>query len=1228
MNQPDDAKRSLQLDARILPLVVLGVFLVQIFYPFKGWVILLSGLGGMWLLSYLWARSLKNGLRIDREIRFDWKQVGDRLRERVSLENNGWAPGLWVSIDDHSDMRDYEISSVADVNGWRYQNWHTQGVCTQRGIYTLGPATLESGDPFGIYRVQVDYTDSVNMMVAPPVIALPEIEVATGERVGEGRSSIRSLKQTVSTGGVRQYVPGDSFRWLHWPTTARIGEPFVRLFDDEPTSDWWVILDMDPGVQAGEGKRSTEEYGVILAASLVNRGIQMGKNVGLVSHGNELIWHTPETGNNHLWAILRSLAKIRPGGAGLAALLQRLRSSLGARSSMIVITPNLSPAWVRALAFLKRVGVVPTVILLDPVSFGGEGRVDLFRAHLNKLNIAHYTITADYLETPQKESQDELHFLLRNTRQMGGGPGRWEVLWRKLKRGVQKWGLILIFYAVMAKILGEAVRGLELGFLRYLILSGVGLSWLAVRSKRAGWQVAFAGILTGLTFTILRVANLWGSLLNLILRGLRLIAPVLRWFFIEAAAPDLTAIQMNWGELTAGFSTLSLRFWDWLRNLIQGSPVYDPVAITFLWGLIVWGVAFWSIWGLIRKKNALSGLLPALILVIYSLATIGKLSYDVIFMLGALLGLMIFVGHDAREHIWVANRLSISATVRARTLWTGALLTLGLMIFAILTPSISLHKIIDFAKGGPRRSPAGQNVANSFGLESQAEGEVDILETSRAGGLPNEHLIGSGAELKDQVVMQVAIESYQSGLPRAELQDVLTPLYLRSLTYDRYLGYGWESRAAEILDYEAGTEIVPYNLAADHILRQEIAYKEDLGGFLMAAGTPLSVDHDFRISWRLKETIAGEYDIFGGTVNAETYRVDSLLSIFSVEELRTAGQLYPGWVRSRYLSLPQAVPDRVLALARDLTATEPTPYDRAVAIERYLRTYPYNLDVSTGPTGADIADYFLFVIGEGYCDYYATAMVVLARAAGIPARYVMGYIAENYDPETGYYTVTADQAHAWVEVYFPDLGWVPFEPTGGRPALDRPPEPFPELSDTLQIDLNPLVPTPKFSLDGGTLFFGQLLLWVAGLILGYLILTDWWLGRLSTEKLLPAIYRRIYRYGRWAGLPPQPGDTPYQYAQALNTLLAEISQGSHWPAWLREAGGLLDVVTQALVGILFNPARDDIGHRTDLIAGYKKLRRRLWLLVIMSKAYRYPVLRPIFWLEPPLLIDSFIKDEP
>jgi transglutaminase-like putative cysteine protease len=562
--------------------------------------------------------------------------------------------------------------------------------------------------------------------------------------------------------------------------------------------------------------------------------------------------------------------------------------------------------------------------------------------------------------------------------------------------------------------------------------------------------------------------------------------------------------------------------------------------------------------------------------------------------------------HDAREHLWDSEGLKINLNIRNNILVAGIVIPLGLVLFSLITPSISIEKITSFFK--PSASTNDPKVARSLGLVSQAEVvEVDILDASREGGLPNEHLIGSGSELSDQVVMVVRIESPQE---EAITETPSSPIYLRALVYDQYTGRGWKSRPAEIKTHLPGEKIQFGLPEKSRLIRQQVQFVEDLGGFVYTVGTLVSVDHDFKVAWWIQDQIHSIYDFFGVEIEENSYRADSVLQSPSIDELKTAEQTYPEWIRNYYMSLPATVPDDVLALAVELTATETTPFDRAVAIERYLRQIPYTLDVTRPPSSVDLTEYFLFDLRKGYCDYYATAMVVLARAAGLPARYVTGYIGEHYDAERDAYIITADQAHAWVEVYFPEYGWVPFEPTGGRSAFERPSEPIPELPQDFEFDFDPLVPPIHVAVER----------WLAGILLGILVLivliwliwkiSDWRLSFLTVSDLLPKLYKRIYRYARWAEFPVEQRDTIYQFTDQFDGYINRFAKGSRWSNWLLEASGMLQEISDSFVKLLFTPQTEvETG---KVLQTFKQLRLRLLFLWLYVKASRYLFPQPRF----------------
>jgi len=391
----------LKLNTRLLPIAVLLLIGLQLSVPYHGWMILLVGFGGAWLIAYLWARSLARGLRLTRELRFGWAQVGDRLEERFTLINDSWTPALWVEITDHSTLPGHAASVATGVDSTSENSWIVRSVCTRRGAHTLGPTTLRTGDPFGIYTVTIENPGAANMMVMPPIVPLPRIEIAPGGRAGEGNRRVESFDRAVSVKSVRDYVPGDSLNVIHWRATAHRDSLFVRLFDSTPASDWWILLDLNQRAQIGREQNSTIEHGIILAASLADRGLRAGRAVGLVAHSDALVWLPPLAGQTQRWAILRALALASPGSRSLAEMLAQLLPSFKQRTVLVIITPDAQGDWIAQLIPLRWRGIVPTVLLFDPISFGGMPDARGVFAALADLEIARYVVTRDVLDRPE-----------------------------------------------------------------------------------------------------------------------------------------------------------------------------------------------------------------------------------------------------------------------------------------------------------------------------------------------------------------------------------------------------------------------------------------------------------------------------------------------------------------------------------------------------------------------------------------------------------------------------------------------------------------------------------------------------------------------------------------------------------------------------------------------------------------------------------------------------------
>jgi transglutaminase-like putative cysteine protease len=243
-------------------------------------------------------------------------------------------------------------------------------------------------------------------------------------------------------------------------------------------------------------------------------------------------------------------------------------------------------------------------------------------------------------------------------------------------------------------------------------------------------------------------------------------------------------------------------------------------------------------------------------------------------------------------------------------------------------------------------------------------------------------------------------------------------------SYDRYTGDGWV-RTGGSSPYSGRLGVPP---GRTEPLTQNYEVLDRLT-VLPSAWKPVSVSGAAAGGAR----VTNEGGLaFSGTLEAgDSFTVRSRVPDPSTEELRSAGTDYPEGVRERYTGVPSSTPDRVAERTARITANAENPYETAAVIERWLeRNRDYSLDVER-PEG-NVADAFLFEMDAGYCTYFATTMATMLRTQGIPARLSVGYTSgERVSGDE--WVVRGYDAHAWVEVYFPDQGWVRFDPTPASP---------------------------------------------------------------------------------------------------------------------------------------------------------------------------------------------------
>jgi len=219
--------------------------------------------------------------------------------------------------------------------------------------------------------------------------------------MGDGRPRSNLIDQTVNAATVREYIHGDSPKLIHWPTTARRGKFYSRVLDGAPASDWWIVLDVDSNVQAGRGWENTIELGIILAASLADRGLRARHSVGLLANGEQTVWLKPKSGEHQRLDIMRALAILEPGRLPLSELLERANPKLGNRISLIVITPSIKKDWLPSLTHLSWKGISPTVLLMDPSSFDAPQHVDSLAGVLADMGIPCFILNRSLLQQPE-----------------------------------------------------------------------------------------------------------------------------------------------------------------------------------------------------------------------------------------------------------------------------------------------------------------------------------------------------------------------------------------------------------------------------------------------------------------------------------------------------------------------------------------------------------------------------------------------------------------------------------------------------------------------------------------------------------------------------------------------------------------------------------------------------------------------------------------------------------
>jgi protein-glutamine gamma-glutamyltransferase len=452
--------------------------------------------------------------------------------------------------------------------------------------------------------------------------------------------------------------------------------------------------------------------------------------------------------------------------------------------------------------------------------------------------------------------------------------------------------------------------------------------------------------------------------------------------------------------------------------------------------LLIWLQVLHS-FDLPRRKDLFYSLWVALVLISVA-ATLSREANFSIFLIayGFFSLLSIFFSHLSSQKV-TAPPLRVSARILLPVMGLtviGALLTFlvmpryeGLKIQSFPV-SIQIKNLPFFQgeiknKAYPNRGDKG-NAGGS--KDKKNRGKFDPLAYY---GFSTDLDLNYRGKLSDQVVMRV-----QSN----------RPAYWRGMSFDLYDGQSWHMAEPDKLR-RLGSSQAPIWVRQSSELKQNIVPRERLvQTYYIEKDQSNLVFHAsyaelvyFPTTYLLMDRYNGlrsPIELFEGTV----YTVISEVPIFDTKKLKnlTWNQVLapvPAQQQAReYLDLPTTIPARVKTLAQSWTQDSAGPYEALRTLEQKLRqNYPYNLEIPEFPENVDTVDYFLFEQKAGYCEHFASSFVVMARMLGLPARFVTGYTAGQFNPITGYFEVRSSDAHGWAEVYFPNQGWVPFDPTPG-----------------------------------------------------------------------------------------------------------------------------------------------------------------------------------------------------
>lgn len=638
-----------------------------------------------------------------------------------------------------------------------------------------------------------------------------------------------------------------------------------------------------------------------------------------------------------------------------------------------------------------------------------------------------------------------------------------------------------------------------------------------------------------------------------------------------------------------------VQVWFHQAVILRETSDDNNVFLLFL-AILSFLLAFITVWLVLRTRRPwLAALANGVVLLINLNSTTDEKAvvYLVVFVLATLLLLVRFtLSENMRK--WRARGLRFSPDLSWDFMQAGSLFAVIVLLLAYLLPAAQPNGALQNAWNSPQGP--WQSMVNTWQILFNG-----VTGRGSNGGIGT---YGSGLQLTGTVNLPTTVEmQYRTTIAADDPSQ-----YLMTQIYDTYDGKN---------TWHASTNTSPQRYARDVIqeptlpdapyttITYIITLDQPQGNRLFSPGTEpqsysvpaivtVNQSNGIPTSWTATQTQnAGiQYTARGYKSSATTDQLRAVPYPAQVSgvDSTTQNPQYPQGLLTMYRdnSGDGAIPPNVRNLAQQITKNTTNMYDAATELEDYLHSYKYSLQNPEPPQGQDAVSWFLFSEKQGFCTYFASAMTLMARSLGMPARIVAGYSSGSYDGHANAYIVRGTQSHVWTQIYFAGYGWINFEPTSSFNSFERgstsgtSPDatPSPNTGGTPQAtqigkdhsnDPGAGANTPGPKSQGNVVLVDvglslSTIILLALLALAFFIV--WW--RLLYRGLSPVAmaFARVARLGAWAGAPPRGSQTPDEYVEQLGRVTPSQRPALHELTQLyareRWGGGLPQETTDEL----------------------------------------------------------------